>query len=202
VGLLFAIMPVPTRAAQKCLEYGPAVTLTGTLHSRVFAGPPNYESIKRGDAKETAIVLKLMRPTCTKGGDPVGVDVSFVNIREMQLVVYSDDTSKNDELWRTVNRRMGKRVVVTGTLFGAHTGHHRTNVLIQIADIRAPRRQKHLSSNILQPDSRRSIIRTARLEILPWEAKDGRGYFVEAAWHSGEAALSGQLPWIIQASLA
>jgi len=125
--------------AQKCLEYGPTVSLTGTLHSRVFAGPPNYESIKRGDAKETAIILKLTNPTCTIGDDTNSFDISYSNIREMQLVIFDDDKRKNDALWKTVDRQMGKIVVVTGTLFGAHTGHHRTNVLIQVSDIRGSR---------------------------------------------------------------
>ena len=117
--------------AQKCLEYGPAVSLTGTLRSQVFAGPLNYESIKRGDRKETAIILMLTAPACTTGNDPAGVDVPETHIREMQLVV-----TRNAH-WRTVRRLMGKRAIVTGTLFHAHTGHHRTIVLIDVANIRA-----------------------------------------------------------------
>lgn len=60
---------------QNCLEYGPTVSLTGTLRSQVFPGPPNYKSIKRGDRKETAIILALIALTCTTGNDPQGVDV-------------------------------------------------------------------------------------------------------------------------------
>lgn len=117
--------------AQTCLEYGPTVSLTGTLRSQVFAGPPNYESIRRGDRKETAIILTLVTPTCTTGNDPAGIDVPETGIREMQLVV----TKSAD--WNTIRRRMGKRVLVTGTLFHAITGHHRTKVLVDVASIRA-----------------------------------------------------------------
>jgi hypothetical protein len=120
-----------TANAQKCLEYGPALSLTGTLRSQVFAGPPNYESIKRGDRKETAIILTLVVVACTTGNDPAGVDIPETRIREMQLVV-----TKNAD-WKTVRRLMGKRAIVTGTLFHAHTGHHRTKVLIDVTDIRA-----------------------------------------------------------------
>ncbi|HEY0761664.1 MAG TPA: DUF4431 domain-containing protein [Pyrinomonadaceae bacterium] len=116
--------------AQRCLEYGPTVSLTGTLRSQVVAGPPNYESIRRGDRKETAIILTLVTPTCTTGKDPAGIDVPETDIREMQLVVKSAD-------WKTIRRRMGKRVLVTGTLFHAITGHHRTKVLMDVASIRA-----------------------------------------------------------------
>jgi hypothetical protein len=118
-------------SAQKCLEYGPRVSLTGTLRAKVFPGPPNYESIKRGDRKERAIILTLVARTCTTGNDPQGVDVPETNIREMQLVV------TKSAHWKTVERRLGKHVVVTGTLFHAITGHHRTKVLLDVTDIRA-----------------------------------------------------------------
>jgi hypothetical protein len=118
-----------TARAQKCLTYGPAVTLTGTLTSHVFPGPPNYESIKHGDRKETAIILTLAKPVCASGDDPNGFDVSYSALRDMQLVI------RNDADWKIVHRQMGKHVTVTGTLFGASTGHHRTKVLIDVSHI-------------------------------------------------------------------
>jgi hypothetical protein len=131
MGLLLVLGLGMSANAQKCFEYGPAVSLTGTLRSQVFAGPPNYESIKRGDRKETAIIFTLVAPACTTGNDPVGIDVPETHIRKMQLVV------TKDAHWKTVRRLMGKRAIVTGTLFHAHTGHHRTKVLIEVANIRA-----------------------------------------------------------------
>jgi hypothetical protein len=120
---------VPVRA--QCLKYEPAVvTLTGTLSSHVFPGPPNYESIKRGDQKETAIILTLRAPICTNGGGDQ-IDEPENNVRDLQLVI----TKPED--WKTVDRRLRKRVVVTGTLFHAHTGHHRTKVLIDVTSIRS-----------------------------------------------------------------
>ena len=114
---------------QKCLEYGPTVSLTGTLGSQVFPGSPNYESIKRGDRKETAIILTLVTRACTTGNDPQGFDVAETGIREMQLVV------TKEAHWKSVRRLMGKRAIVRGTLFHAHTGHHRTKVLVDVANI-------------------------------------------------------------------
>jgi hypothetical protein len=120
-------------SAQRCLKYSPTVVkLKGTLRSHVFPGPPNYESIKRGDRKERAIILMLAAPTCTTSKDPPqGLDDPETDIREMQLVV------TKSAHWKTVERRLGKRVIVTGTLFHAHTGHHRTKVLIDVTNIRA-----------------------------------------------------------------
>lgn len=115
---------------QNCLEYGPTVSLTGILRSQVFPGPPNYKSIKRGDRKETAVILTLNARTCTAGNDPQAVDVAEADIREVQLVV------TKDAHWRTVRGLIKKRAIVTGTLFHAHTGHHRTKVLIDVTNIR------------------------------------------------------------------
>jgi hypothetical protein len=119
-------------AAKKCLKYGPSVvTLTGTLRSQVFPGPPNYESIKTGDERETAIILTLVTETCTSGQDRESLEVPETGVREVQLVV------TKDAYWKTIRRLMGKRARVTGTLFHAHTGHHRTKVLINVSQIRA-----------------------------------------------------------------
>jgi hypothetical protein len=129
--LLLLVGFCASASGQKCLEYGPTVSLTGTLRSQVFPGPPNYESIKRGDRKERAIILTLVAHTCTTGNDPQGIDVPENNVREMQLVV------TESAHWKIVERRLGKRVIVTGDLFHAHTGHHRTKVLMNITGIRA-----------------------------------------------------------------
>src|SRR5882724_8364367 len=85
--LLLLVGFCSSASGQKCLEYGPAVSLTGTLRSQVFPGPPNYESIKQGDRKETAIILTLAARACTTGNDLQGIDVPETGIREMQLVV-------------------------------------------------------------------------------------------------------------------
>src|SRR5260370_17559026 len=83
-------------SAQKCLKYGPTVvSLTGTLRSQVFPGPPNYESIKRGDRKETAIILTLVVPPCTTGENPHGFDVPEPGLPNFQLVVPNNPHCKS-----------------------------------------------------------------------------------------------------------
>jgi hypothetical protein len=119
-------------AAKKCLKYWPTVvTLTGTLRSQVFPGPPNYESIKRGDRKETATILTLVAHACTTDEDSQDFNDAETNIREVQLLVL------NAAHWKIIRRLIGKRATVTGTLFHAHTGHHWTKVLIDVTTIRA-----------------------------------------------------------------
>lgn len=128
--LLLLAAGFSTASGQNCFEYGSNVSLTGTLTSRVFAGPPNYESIKRGDRKETAIILTLAAPVCTTTGNPAdSFDVAETNVRQVQLVI------SKPEHWKALKRLRGKPVVVTGPLFHAHTGHHRTKILITVAEL-------------------------------------------------------------------
>jgi hypothetical protein len=144
ITLMLAAGFCASASAQRCLKYSPAViTLKGTLRSHVFPGPPNYESIKRGDRKERAIILMLAAPTCTISNDPPqGLDDPETNLREMQLVV------TKSAHWKFVERRLGKRVVVTGTLLHGHTGHHRTKVLIGVSNIRAATRVRDRVSQL------------------------------------------------------
>lgn len=130
--LLIACFYSPV-GAQQCLAYQPnIVSLTGSLHySRVFPGPPNYESVKKGDRKETALLLRLVKSICAIGNEQRSHDVPETGIREIQLVVTEPPH------WKTIRGQRGKRVRVTGTLFHAFTGHHRTKVLIFVTNIRA-----------------------------------------------------------------
>jgi len=133
LAIVFLLVPgsYSSAAAQKCLEYGPTVAVTGKLSSRIFPGPPNYMSIRKGDQKETVILLTLTQPVCTTGNDPAGIDVPEKGLRNIQLAI------TKDEDWPVIRRLLGKRVTVSGTLFHAHTGHHRTKVLMDVSQVRA-----------------------------------------------------------------
>ncbi|HEV7698607.1 MAG TPA: DUF4431 domain-containing protein [Pyrinomonadaceae bacterium] len=92
----------------------------------------------------------------------------------MQLAIYNDDKKINDQEWKIVHERMAKRVVVTGTLYGAHTGHHRTKVLIDVTAIRAARSTD--SAVVTYPATWFAPIDDPNKpdwEILPQEAKAG-----------------------------
>ncbi|MBI5888124.1 MAG: hypothetical protein HZB82_05355 [Deltaproteobacteria bacterium] len=44
--------------AEECLSYWPAkVRLTGTIVEKTFPGPPEFESIEKGDRPETRWIL-------------------------------------------------------------------------------------------------------------------------------------------------
>src|SRR2546422_5631159 len=52
--------------ADSCYHYRPAaVSLTGRLIQRTLPGPPNYQSIARGDRPQVVDLLILDAPICT-----------------------------------------------------------------------------------------------------------------------------------------
>ncbi len=113
-----------------CLSYEPSVVkLEGTLVRKTFPGPPNYASVRKGDRPETYWLLNLGRPVCVDP-DPRNADLNGPqeNVSVVQLVV-------DPKVYRTHARLIGKRVIATGTLFGAITGHHHTPVLLTVATL-------------------------------------------------------------------
>jgi|SRR5580658_620383 hypothetical protein len=134
-GLVLLMIPCATSVGQTkadatCLSYEPSVVkLEGTLTKKTFPGPPNYESVSKGDRPETYWILNLERPVCVDQ-DPTDADVNGAqkNVSIVQLVV-------DPKVYQTRAGLVGTRVVVTGKLFGAITGHHHTPVLLTVATI-------------------------------------------------------------------
>ena len=111
------------------VSYQPAVVeLKGTLSVRRYYGPPNYGENPKTDSKETMFILTLSQPVNVRGNtDPkAGLEKNSVkNIRRIQLV-----------LTIPYKGLIGKRVLVKGTLFHAFTGHHHTDVLMDVSFIK------------------------------------------------------------------
>jgi len=132
VALLLSITAcqAQSRKSPHCLSYEPAVvSVSGTLVRATFPGPPNYEDIDSGDMPETPWLVKLSREVCVNE-DKANPDLNprQQSILLVQLVI----APKDFEGYRTL---IGKRVVAKGTLFGAHTGHHHTPVLLRVSDL-------------------------------------------------------------------
>lgn len=129
--LLLLISSASAGAQSNCLSYDPAeVKVMGTILRKTFPGPPNYESIRRGDQPETIWILHLDNPVCVTGNtdemnEPEG------RVTDLQLVLDGDEYTRFRKL---AGARI--RVTATGKLFHAHTAHHRTSVLLEVADIR------------------------------------------------------------------
>ncbi len=118
-------------AAQDCLSYDTdSVRLTGTISKKTFPGPPNYESIRKGDKPETYWVLHLPSPVCTKARADNDAESG---VTDLQLIL----TRKQYALYKKfVGRR--ERVTVRGKLSHAITGHHHTPVLMEVINITVP----------------------------------------------------------------
>jgi hypothetical protein len=123
--VLVVLLAASAAACADCLGYTGPVELAGVLARRVFPGPPNYESVARGDRPETAWLLRLDQPACVAAdaSDATGFNVAVANVREIQLAV-------TPEQYQRYRDRVGRRVALSGTLFGAETGHHHTPVLL------------------------------------------------------------------------
>lgn len=121
----------PQVAPQKslgCLSYEPSIVeLNGTIIRKTFPGPPNYESIRGGDAAEVCWMLVLTRPVCVDRDktDP-DLNPAQKDVSRIQLVF------RDVEIYKTQKDLVGKSVVAKGTLFGAHTGHHHTPILLTV----------------------------------------------------------------------
>lgn len=121
-------LPLPASGAEACLKYEPSVVeLVGVMRRRTFPGPPEYKSVKEGDRAVTYWVLDLPRPVCLQvaGPDDLTQEPEF-GVTSLQIVITDYKASRP---------LLGKKVRITGTLFHAHTAHHRTRVLIQPSKI-------------------------------------------------------------------
>jgi hypothetical protein len=109
------------------LEYEPAVVeLEGKLIIKTFFGPPNFGEEPETDFKEETRILSLDRPVNVRSRDETDsvLGPPIKNVRELQLVF--DGPLKQ---W------VGKKLGVKGSLFHAHTGHHHTDVLLNVESI-------------------------------------------------------------------
>ena len=125
---LFALLFVTTasEAQRKQLRYEPEnVTLTGRVVYRTFYGPPNYGETPKQDSRETQAILLL-----DSAVDVIGTPNDEINETERgvkAITLVSD---------RSLRSFVGKRVTVQGSLFHAHTGHHRTKVLMSVTSVK------------------------------------------------------------------
>ena len=118
---------------QTCLHYGPsAVTLEGTVIRRPYPGPPNDESARQGDRPDTVLILSIPKPICVApdSASDESDKQPESGVRELQLAIGTDS------VWAQLRAAHGSRLRVTGELFHAISGHHRTRVLIWVIQIR------------------------------------------------------------------
>lgn len=99
-------------AADYCLQYG-AVSLTGRLVQQTYPGPPDFESVTKGDEPRVIWILQLDRGICIDGSD--SSYPSAYNEREIQLVLGADQYARTDD-YAQYRDLLGQKITVTGRL--------------------------------------------------------------------------------------
>ena len=128
---------VLTSANAACLNLKQSSNLSfeGILSYHIFAGPPNYADVRKGDTPEPTYILKFDTPICATGDEFLNPSERFDKIQ-----IYPADSAVIGRfLSRDLRRFVGKRVVVEGnSAFGAHTGHHHAPLMLPITKIAIP----------------------------------------------------------------
>lgn len=118
----------PARAA--CIDVAKADPLSfeGTLHFKVFPGPPNFTDVRNGDAPQPGYLLKLDAPICAIGAQSLSADKSFDDI-ELLL----DDSFSGRQLSAGLRHLIGQRIAVEGhSAFGAGSAHDHASLMLPI----------------------------------------------------------------------
>jgi hypothetical protein len=106
-------------AAYECLDYGP-INLTGRLVRQTYAGPPDYESVTKGDAPVVIWVLQLDRSVCIV--DSAARYPKEYGAREIQLELPADRYALYQHL-------LGTKITVNGELQRGGARHEKRLVL-------------------------------------------------------------------------
>jgi hypothetical protein len=133
----FSTCAVALSANAACidLKQTSSFSFEGGLSYSIFAGPPNYEDVRKGDTPEPTHILKLDAPICATGDESLNPNDRFDKIE----VYPAESGAAGRFLSRDLRRLVGKRVVVEGnSAFGAHTRHHHAPLLLPITNIAIP----------------------------------------------------------------
>jgi hypothetical protein len=127
IGVLSAV-PRLAPVAAPCLEYE-IVSLTGTLVRQTYPGPPDYESVTRGDEPQIIWVLLPDGRLCVVDSNPEYP--REYNEREVQLVLGADQYMQYRNL-------LGKKVIATGKLLHGG-GRYQKRLVLTATEIRRAR---------------------------------------------------------------
>jgi hypothetical protein len=116
----------PNVTVDPCLRYEPdTVSIRGRLYRRTYPGPPNYESVAKGDDPETGFYVHLGSPACFVAGEDSLLDFPQQGVKEVQLNLDSTGYARLRPKLQTV-------VQLRGTLYAAFSGHHHAPVLLKV----------------------------------------------------------------------
>ena len=110
--LLLSATARPASLTAECLHYGD-VRLTGRLVQQTYPGPPDFESVTKGDEPLVIWILQLDYVVCIGSSD--SSYSRAYNEREIQLVLGNDPYARTDA-YAHYRYLLGHRIAVTGRL--------------------------------------------------------------------------------------
>lgn len=119
--VILLLSPAPPAGALEyaCLQYGP-IDIAGTIVRHTYAGPPDYESVTKGDEPRTVWVLQLDERVC--------VDANTRYPREViQLEIELALTPEQFQRYRDL---LGQRVRVSGELEHGGANYQKRLVIV------------------------------------------------------------------------
>lgn len=129
-----ALAQEPAKPA--CIEVGGGSTaqFEGKLTHHVFAGPPNYEDVRKGDTPEPGFILTLPRKLCvTSKTDEMLQDDEVKTIHVIPDMENTPGASTAD-----LRRFIGQTVMLTGKDgHAAYAGHHRAPLVLSLVRVEA-----------------------------------------------------------------
>jgi hypothetical protein len=112
-----------------CVVENDEIEVVGALSRETFAGPPNYESVHKGDKAETYWILTVREPIALCPLSSADREPHTLgNVGRFQLLIDGEQRS-------VMRALIARHAWVRGRIFIAHTGHHHTAALIEVAEI-------------------------------------------------------------------
>ena len=106
-----------------CLEYGP-IQIAGTLVRQTYAGPPDYESVTKGDEPRVIWVLQLEHLVCVDANARFPREPTQI---EIEVALPEDGYSQYRHL-------LGQKITAIGELI--HGGaNYQKRLVLQAADL-------------------------------------------------------------------
>ena len=119
--VLFGVAPSVPAVEYACLHYGP-IRLVGTIVRQTYAGPPDYESVTKGDEPQVIWLLQLDERVCVEASsryprEPIQIEV--------ELALTADQ-------YKNYRHLLGHKVVATGELIHGGANYQKRLVLTAI----------------------------------------------------------------------
>ena len=109
-------------------QYDSISVITGTIVTESFYGPPGFGEHPKTDSKEEVYILTVEKPitVISKETDEYATNTTKENVSRIQLIMPENNDASGYK---------NKTVRLTGTFFGPQTGHHHTDVLLDVQKV-------------------------------------------------------------------